>query len=72
MNQGFCIISDSMQYQGAIALWRNFPSVKGSTVWIYDIHNDTIIAKYNSKMHDNHVWSDDNDKANVRLVFTKD
>lgn len=72
LSMGYGIISDSMQYQGAVALWKNFPSVPQSTVWVYNASEDIIISRYTHNTPDTQVWSDDNSKGNIRLVFTKD
>ena len=68
---GYTIISDAVQFKGAVALWKRFPEVKGCSVYIYNITEDKIISKYTSNTPDSHVWSDDTSKMSIRLVFTK-
>jgi hypothetical protein len=71
IQQGYIIISDKTQYEGAVNLWKKFPSVSNSVVYIYDIEEDKIISKYTENTPESQVWSDNKSKEKIRLVFTK-
>lgn len=70
LSKGFSIISDSVQYDGAVKLWKGFTTVPNSVILIYDIVEDKIISKFTDKTPRNSVWSDDYSKSRIRLVFS--
>lgn len=70
LKQGYCIISDSIQYDGAVELWKKFVTVPNTTIRVYDINKDKIISKFTEKTPYPSVWSKgNNSKMNTRLVF---
>lgn len=69
INDGYTIISDKIQYEGAVNLWKNFPFVPGTVTYVYNIKEDKIISKYSSNTPDSQIWSDDESKQKIRLVF---
>lgn len=73
LNIGFIVISDGVQYDGAVKLWKSFAKIDGITVYIWDELQDTIISKMTSKTHDNSVWSNgdlgDYSKMSTKLIL---
>lgn len=77
ISEGTTIMSDSMQYKGAVKLWKDF--FKPDEEWkmmiddkkikvsLYDINTQKIVSNDVSKMHDNDIWDYDS-KDNLRLV----
>lgn len=72
LNKGYVIISDDTQYEGAINLWKGFLRVPNSKIYIYNIEEDIIVATFTKNTPMSHVWSDDDTKRKIRLVFVKD
>lgn len=72
LDEGYTIMSDSIQYDGAVKLWQGFTTVPNTVIWIYNKKEDKIISKYTEKTPYPSVWSDNDDdsKANIRLVFS--
>lgn len=74
MSKGYIVISDGVQYDGAVKLWKSFTEIPGIKVYIWDEMKDVIISKMTSKTHDNSVWSDGNlkdySKMSVKLILT--
>ena len=62
------VISDKLQYQGAVKLWQDFIEMKEITVYIYDMHQDKIISKATKMTDIKHIWSTDEKKQKIRLV----
>jgi len=71
VNEGYMIISDKVQYEGAINLWKGFLDVPNSKVYIYNMQEDKIISKVGKNTNDSCIWSDDTSKQKIRLIFTK-
>lgn len=63
----FVIISDQLQYEGAVNLWKRL--IANNNVFIYDILEDKIISKVTSNTPETHIWSDDSSKRRIRLIM---
>ena len=72
LDTGHIIMSDSMQYQGAVNLWKGFLTIPKTSVYIYDLVEDKFISKMSKNTDDRHIWSDDASKKRIRLVFVND
>lgn len=74
LNLGYIVISDGVQYEGAIKLWKSFIEIQGIKVYIWDEMEDKIISKMTSKTHDNSIWSDGTlnnySKMRVKLILS--
>lgn len=72
--QEYLIFSDKIQYENAYKMWKNFASIKGVFIYIYDSKEDKIISRLTTKTPDEHVWSlgEDNDytKHRIQLILT--
>ena len=70
----YVVISDGVQYKGAVALWKSFVEIPGIKLYIYDIIEDKIISKMTAITHDNSIWSNgdlgDYSKNKVRLILS--
>jgi len=66
------IMSDSIQYDGAVNLWKNFIADKNMVVWIYDSLEDKIISKATPKTDISSIWSNGDErnysKIRIRLI----
>lgn len=71
LDQGYTIISDSLQYEGAVNLWKGFLRMQDVVVYIYDIQEDVIISKASPNTPESHIWSTNSDKERIRLVLVK-
>lgn len=73
LSEYYIIISDSVQYEGAVKLWKSFIRIPNIVLYIWDEQDDKIISKMTSKTHDNAVWSNgdlkDYSKMKVRLIL---
>ena len=75
---GYIIISDNVHYKGGKALWKSLAkSIKNPEV-IYVSNNGEIIMKDNSpvlydgsNIPDEDIWSEDDQKRYVVLIYTK-
>lgn len=63
----YIIISDKLQYEGAVNLWKNL--IKNNVVYIYNILEDKIISKVSPNTPESHIWTDDSSKQRIRLVM---
>ena len=67
------VISDSIQYEGAVKLWKSFTKIPGIVLYIWNEKEDKIISKMTAKTHDNSVWSNgdlgDYSKMSTRLIL---
>lgn len=83
MFEGTKIMSDAVQYKGAVKLWKSFFESSDGQEWksmiddkkikvqLYDIITKNIVYKNISdvkELTDNDIWSYDSSKANLRLV----
>lgn len=70
----YLVISDSVQYEGAVKLWKSFIRIPGINIYIWNEKEDKIISKMTAKTHDNAVWSDGNlgnyDKMSTKLILS--
>jgi len=62
------IISDQLQYSGAVNLWKSLIANKDLVVYIYDIIEDKIISKATTKTDMKSIWSSDSSKRRIRLL----
>ena len=70
LSKGYDIMSDKVQYDGAVELWKGFLTVPGTVIYIYDNIKDEIISKMTKNTHYNNIWSLNNfDKSRIRLIF---
>ena len=73
LSKNFVVISDGVQYDGAVKLWKSFTKIPGITVYIWNDKEDKIISKMTAKTHDNAIWSDgelgDYSKMNTKLIL---
>ena len=73
-SKGFIIISDGIQYEGAVKLWKSFTRIPGIKLYIWNEKEDKIISKMTSKTHDNSIWSKgelgDYSKMSVKLILS--
>ena len=73
--QQYIVISDSIQYEGAVKLWKSFTKIPGIILYIWNEKEDKIISKMTAKTHDNSVWSNGNlgdySKMSTRLILMK-
>lgn len=63
----FIIISDQVQYEGAINLWKRL--IVNNVVYTYDILEDKIISKVSPNTPESQIWSDDSSKRRIKLVM---
>lgn len=74
MTKGYIIISDGVQYENAVKLWKSFTKINGIKVLIWDEMKDVIISKMTAKTHDNAIWSNgdlgDYSKMSTKLILT--
>lgn len=63
----FIIISDQLQYEGAVNLWKRL--ISNNVVYIYDILEDKIISKVTPNTSESQIWSNDSSKRRIRLVM---
>lgn len=70
----FLVISDSIQYEGAVKLWKSFTKIPGIVLYIWNEKEDKIISKMTAKTHDNVIWSNgdlgDYSKMSTKLILT--
>lgn len=70
----FLVISDSVQYEGAVKLWKSLTRIPGIVLYIWNEKEDKIISKMTAKTHDNAVWSNgdlgDYSKMSTKLILT--
>ena len=70
----FLVISDSVQYEGAVKLWKSFTKIPSINVYIWNEKEDKIISKMTAKTHDNSIWSNgdlgDYSKMSTKLILT--
>lgn len=80
--EGTTIMSDAVQYKGAVKLWKDFYMAESSEEWKMMIDNNSIIVDLydvidkkvifhnlrETKVPDNYIWSDDSSKHHLRLV----
>lgn len=70
----FLVISDSVQYEGAVELWKSFTKIPDINVYIWNEKEDKIISKMTAKTHDNAIWSNgelgDYSKMSTKLILT--
>lgn len=75
LSNNYIIVSDKVQYNGAVKLWKNFAKEEDVKVYIYDSIKDIIISKMSNKTPDNYIWSkgDKNDysKMKIQLLLIK-
>lgn len=68
------VISDSIQYEGAVKLWKSFTKIPGIKLYIWDEKEDKIISKMTAKTNDNAIWSNgdlgDYSKMSTRLILS--
>ena len=73
MSKETILISDSIQYEGAVKLWKSFTKIPGIVLYIWNEKEDKIISKMTAKTHDNSVWSNgdlgDYSKMGTRLIL---
>lgn len=73
LSEYYIVISDSVQYEGAVKLWKSFIRIPNIVLYIWDEQEDKIISKMTSKTHDNAIWSNgdlkDYSKMKVRLIL---
>lgn len=55
------VLSDKIQYQGAVKLWKSFIKETDSQIYLYDSKEDEIITKISNKTDHNSIWSDNPD-----------
>ena len=71
--QYYIVVSDSIQYEGAVKLWKSFTKIPGIVLYIWNEKEDKIISKMTAKTHDNSVWSNgdlgDYSKMSTRLIL---
>lgn len=74
LNQDYIVISDGVQYEGAVKLWKSFTKIDGIKVLIWDEMKDVVISKMTAKTHDNAIWSNgdlgDYSKMSTKLILT--
>ena len=74
MSKGYIVVSDGLQYENAVKLWKSFTKIDGIKVYIWDEMKDVIISKMTSKTHDNSIWSNgdlgDYSKMSTKLILT--
>ena len=72
--QQYIVISDSIQYEGAVKLWKSFTKIPGIVLYIWNEKEDKIISKMTAKTHDNVIWSNGNlgdySKMSTKLILT--
>lgn len=72
--QYYIVISDSIQYEGAVKLWKSFTRIPGIKLYIWNEKEDKIISKMTAKTNDNAIWSNgdlgDYSKMNTRLILS--
>lgn len=70
----YLIISDGIQYEGAVKLWKSFTRIPGINLYIWNEKEDKIISKITSKTHDNSIWSNGElgyySKMSVKLILS--
>lgn len=49
-SSGFIIISDGIQYEGAVKLWKSFTRIPGTNLYIWNEKEDKIISKMSVKL----------------------
>lgn len=64
------LMSNQIQYRGAVNLWKTFIDNPKILVYIYDILEDKIITKVTKNTDIKHIWSDDSSKRRIRLLAT--
>lgn len=65
----FLVISDTVQYEGAVKLWKSLTRIPGIVLYIWNEKEDKIISKMTAKTHDTAIWSYDYDKKYIRLIL---
>lgn len=74
LSKGFLVISDGIQFEGAVKLWKSFTKIPGIKLYIWDEKNDRIISKMTANTHDNSIWSDgslgDYSKMSTKLILS--
>lgn len=74
LGKNFVVVSDGLQYEGAVKLWKSFTKIPDINVYIWNEKEDNIISKMTAKTHDNAVWSDgdlgDYSKMSTKLILS--
>ncbi len=68
------VVSASIQYEGAVKLWKSFTRIPGIKLYIWDEKEDKIISKMTAKTNDSAIWSNgdlgDYSKMSTRLILS--
>ena len=74
LSKNFIVVSDGLQWEGAVKLWKSFTKIPSINVYIWNEKEDKIISKMTAKTHDDSVWSNGNlgdySKMSTKLILT--
>lgn len=67
------IMSDKIQYENAVKMWKNFIKETDNTIYLYNSVEDKIITKITNNSNPNYIWKEfpDFEKHKYQLLMVQ-